>query len=200
MFAVKSRNGTKKCVGPSLFGGRIKKCTRNLSCLISPPSAIDCSLSASQDDSTHHKLQVGWEGVPELRGWVRICVSVYVWGPVGKYLFMLFFVWLLPPFIALQRHRRSVCVFWVVLLCICVSDLSGSQDWRVFIYLFILRGDVVSLNTKYTKKSLFGSSSLSRFSLPLSRASLLLVSVNICSVWLYLPDLDGELFQHRLRN
>lgn len=70
---------------------------------------------------------------------VRMCVSLYVWGPVGKYLFMLFFVQLLPPFIALQRHRLSVCVLGGFALYLCVWSvwLTGLKG---FYFLFFLRG------------------------------------------------------------
>lgn len=182
----------KNCVGSSLFGGRIKKCTRNLSCLISPPSAIDCSLGLHETTRLITNYRWGERGYLSSAG-ESGCVCLFmseVWW-VSIYS-CFFFVRLLPPFIALQRHRLSVCVLGGFALYLCVWSvwLTGVKG-----FCFFKGGRSLLEHTIHPKNSLFGSSSLSLSSLPLSLTSPLLVSVNISSVWLYLPDLDGELFQ-----
>lgn len=151
VFAMKSWEWKQRVFRSRSFGGQINKCTQTWAVWSHWLLKADCSLQlCKMIPLITHTSWEGGGGLPQPHGWltnmtlegVCVCVCVRVWGPVGKYLFVLLFVSLLPPFIAYKSADLCVSV-WVVLLCACVSDLSGSLEWKeVF-------GNVVSLNTQY---------------------------------------------------
>lgn len=133
MFADKSRNGTEKLCRLQPFRWTDKE-------VYTKPELSDLTAFchwlqpwASWDDSTHHKLQVGWEGVPELCRWVRMCVSVYVWGLVGKYLFMLFLCATTSTFHCFTKAQTlCVCFGWFCLVFVCLICLAHRSEGFLF--------------------------------------------------------------------
>lgn len=180
------------CIHPP-FGGWIG-IYKNLWCVIPLPPTIDWGLQLLKMirfiTHTSGGGKLSWIRICMcVRVYVCVCLSVcvcvciYVWNPAGKYLFVLFFVRLLPPFIAYKGPDLVRLFGWFCFVFVCLICLAHRTE-KVFSFLsfFFLSWNAVctevSLNTHNTKKK-SGSFSL------LSPTSLLLVSVNICSVWLY---------------
>lgn len=131
MFAIKSWKWNQLLCGLQPFGRRIKKCTQPWAAWSRCLLPLTGALSFTRWFDSSHTLR---EGEATSASWVSqcVCVSVYVWGPVGKYLFVLFFVWLLPPFIA-YKSTALVCLFgWLCFVFVCLICLAHRSE-KVFL-------------------------------------------------------------------
>lgn len=188
------------CIHPP-FGGWIG-IYKNLWCVIPLPPTIDWGLQLLKMirfiTHTSGGGKLSWIRICMcVRVYVCVCLSVcvcvciYVWNPAGKYLFVLFFVRLLPPFIAYKSPDLVRLFGWFCFVFVCLICLAHRTE-KVFSFLsfffFILKCCLywgLLKHTQYQKEVRLFFSSLSH--IPFVGLCKYLFSLTV------LPDLDGEL-------